>query len=86
MTAAPAARRPRAARRRSADAPPLHGPALQQRLAWLEASSASARFPPGTRVWVRVAGSGLWPGVAWAFGLCKRRDMGALLQSHRPGA
>ncbi len=34
---------------------------------------------------VRVAGSGLWPGVAWAFGLCKRRDWGQLLQSYRAG-
>lgn len=32
-----------------------------------------------------MAGSGLWPGVAWAFGLCKRRDWGQLLQSYRPG-
>jgi hypothetical protein len=34
---------------------------------------------------VRVPGSGLWPGLAWAFALCKRRDWGELLLSHRPG-
>ena len=70
---------------RAPDAPPLHGPPLQERLRQLEAAPASERFPPGTRLWVRVAGSGLWPGVAWAFALCKRRDWGQLLLSHRPG-
>ncbi|EFN52905.1 hypothetical protein CHLNCDRAFT_138470 [Chlorella variabilis] len=71
--------------KRAPDAPPLHGPPLQERLRQLEAAPASERFPPGTRLWVRVAGSGLWPGVAWAFALCKRRDWGQLLLSHRPG-
>lgn len=37
-----------------ADAPPLHGPALLQRLRWLEETSVSERFPPGTRIWVKV--------------------------------
>ena len=45
----------------------------------------STRFPPGTRVWVRVVGSGRWPGVAWAFDLSKRRDMGQLLLSYKSG-
>ncbi|PRW39133.1 cytochrome P450 chloroplastic isoform C [Chlorella sorokiniana] len=72
-------------RKKTEDGPPLHGPPLQQRLQWLEETSASERFPPGTRIWVRVAGSGLWPGVAWAFHLCKRQDRGQLLLAHRPG-
>ncbi|KAL4440210.1 hypothetical protein ABPG75_003211 [Micractinium tetrahymenae] len=71
--------------KRTADDPPLHGPQLLQRLQELEEAPPDEHFPPGTRVWVRVVGSGLWPGVAWAFGLCKRRDWGQLLQSHRPG-
>ena len=70
---------------RSADDPPLHGPQLLERLRLLEEAPASEAFPPGTRLWVRVAGSGQWPGVAWAFGLCKRRDKGQLLTSCRPG-
>lgn len=36
--------------RRGEDGPPLHGPPLQQRLQWLEETSASERFPPGTRM------------------------------------
>jgi hypothetical protein len=71
--------------RRAADAPPLHGPPLAERLRLLREAPPSGRFPPGTRLWVRVPGSGLWPGLAWAFALCKRRDWGELLLSHRPG-
>ncbi|KAL4853371.1 Cytochrome P450 97B2 [Chlorella vulgaris] len=71
--------------RRAPDAPPLHGPQLLQRLAELQAAPPSQRYPPGTRLWVRVPGSGMWPGVAWSFALCKRRDWGQLLLSHRPG-
>ena len=40
---------------------------------------------PGTRIWVHVAGEGTWPGVAWALGLCLRKDLGELLKAHRPG-
>jgi hypothetical protein len=71
---------------RPLDAPPTHGPALVNRLCLLEREPPSARFPPGTRLWIKVPGSGLWPGVAWTFRLCKRRDWGQLVLAHRPGA
>ncbi|PSC73461.1 DNA N-6-adenine-methyltransferase (Dam) [Micractinium conductrix] len=71
--------------KRTADDPPLHGPQLMQRLQELQDALPLDHFPPGTRVWVRVLGSGQWPAVAWSFGLCKRRDWGQLMVSHRPG-
>ena len=43
-------------------------------------------WPPGTRLWVKLRGLCRWPVAAWAFALCRRRDIEQLLQTHRPGA
>ena len=48
-------------------------------------TQVSAKFPLGTRLWVRVPGSGRSPGVSWSFGLVKRRDMGQLVETYREG-
>lgn len=64
---------------------PLHGPELQDHLKHLRTACISTVFPPGTRLWAKTASDGKWPGVAWSLGLCKQRDIGALVLSYRPG-
>eukprot|EP00887_Chlorella_sp_A99_P005161 scaffold40.g5161.t1 len=75
--------------RKKPKAPPaealLHGAALLERAAAAK-SVGGARLAPGTRLWVRAPGGVRWPAVAWAWGLCRRKDQGELLQSFREGA
>jgi len=51
-----------------------------------ERRALARRWPPGTRLWVKLRGLCRWPVAAWAFALCRRRDTEQLLQTHRPGA
>jgi len=51
-----------------------------------ERRARARRWPPGTRLWVKLRGLCRWPVAAWAFALCRRRDIEQLLQTHRPGA
>ncbi|KAK9834168.1 hypothetical protein WJX81_004826 [Elliptochloris bilobata] len=77
-----------AARRRVAADPapdiPRQGEALAARIAEV-AAAGDQRWPPGTRLWVKLRGLCRWPVAAWAFALCRRHDTEQLLQSHRPG-
>jgi len=64
--------------------PPVSGVALAARLAELQRAAASpdAAWPPGSALWVRVAGfTHPWPGCVWSLDLCRRQEVPAILLS-----